>query len=79
MNKPFESLQDLFMQLGLPNKCSDIELFIKSHAPLDKSILLADAQWWSPVQKDFLRDELLKDADWAEPIDLLNNLVRQLP
>lgn len=79
MNKPFESLKDLFKQLGLPDKCSEIESFIKFHAPLDESILLADAAWWSPVQKDFLRDELLRDADWAEVIDLLNNLLRQLP
>jgi hypothetical protein len=78
MNKPFESLRDLFKQLGLPDKCSEIEFFIKSHAPLDKSILLADAPWWNQDQKDFLRDELVKDADWAEAIDQLNNQLRQL-
>ena len=77
MNKPFESLRDLFKQLGLPDDCSEIESFIKSHAPLDESILLADAAWWSPNQKEFLRVELLEDADWAEVIDLLNNLLRQ--
>jgi hypothetical protein len=77
MNKPFESLRDLFKQLGLPNSCNEIESFIKAHAPLDESILLADAAWWSPVQRNFLRDELENDADWAEAIDLLNNLLRQ--
>ena len=74
MIKPFESLRDLFKQLGLPDNCSEIESFIQSHAPLDESILLADAAWWKPVQKDFLRD-----ADWAEAIDLLNNLLRHQP
>ena len=78
MNKPFESLRDLFKQLGLPDKCSEIELFIKSHAPLDASIPLADASWWNQDQKDFLQDELVKDADWAEAIDQLNNQLRQL-
>lgn len=78
MNKPFESLRDLFKQLGLPDKCSEIESFIKSRAPLDESILLADAPWWNQDQKDFLQDELIKDADWAEAIDQLNNQLRQL-
>ena len=78
MNKPFESLRDLFKQLGLPDKCSDIDAFLQSHAPLDES-LLADAACWTPIQQEFLRDELLKDADWAEAIDLLNNLLRQMP
>ena len=76
MNKPFESLQDLFKQLGLPDGCDQIQLFLQSHSPLDESTLLADAAWWTPDQRDFLRDELIKDADWAEAIDLLNSQLR---
>jgi hypothetical protein len=76
MNKPFESLQDLFKQLGLPAGYAEIQSFLQSHSPLDESILLADATWWAPDQRDFLRDELIKDADWAEAIDLLNSQLR---
>ncbi len=78
MDKAFESLKDLFKQLGLPDSCQDIELFIQCHSPLDESTLLEDAAWWLPDQRDFLRDELFKDADWAEVIDLLNSQLRQI-
>lgn len=77
MDKPFESLRDLFKQLGLPDTCSEINSFIQSHAPLNESIPLAEAAWWLPDQREFLRDELIKDADWAEAIDLLNSQLRQ--
>lgn len=78
MDKPFESLKDLFKQLGLPDDCREIELFIQSHSPLDESILLEDAACWLPDQREFLREELIKDADWAEVIDLLNSQLRQI-
>ncbi len=78
MDTAFHPLQDLFEQLGLPSDCDAIMRFITLHAPLDPQILLAEESFWSPGQKDFLREELLKDANWAEAIDLLNSQLRKL-
>jgi hypothetical protein len=70
-------LRNLFEQLGLPSSNTKIAEFIAAHAPLDSTVLLAEAGFWSAEQKEFLRDELLMDADWAASIDLLNSQIRQ--
>lgn len=79
MDNQYSSMQDLFKQLGLPNQCSEIKTFIEEHSPLSDSILLENAPWWSEMQKMFLHDELVKDADWAEAIDQLNSQLRLTP
>jgi hypothetical protein len=38
---------------------------------------LADAFFWSPSQAQFLRDDILDDADWAEVVDQLDVLLRK--
>lgn len=77
MDASFHPLKDLFKQLGLPSECNSIGRFISMHAPLDPGLVLEEASFWTAGQRDFLRDELLKDADWAESIDLLNSLLRE--
>ena len=77
MDTTFHPLKALFEQLGLPADCDAISKFIAAHAPLDSSVVLADASFWEVGQKNFLSDELLKDADWAEVIDLLNVQLRE--
>ncbi len=77
MNATFHPLKDLFGQLGLDTNVDAIARFIDSHAPLDPFIVIAEASFWNSSQKDFLRDELLMDADWAEAIDLLNSQLRE--
>lgn len=77
MNTTSHPLKALFEQLGLPADCDAISQFIAAHAPLKSSIVLAEASFWEASQKNFLRDELLKDADWAEVIDLLNAQLRE--
>lgn len=77
METAFHPLKSLFEQLGLPADGDAIDQFIQVHAPLDPSIVLAEASFWEPSQKNFLRDEILKDADWAEVIDLLNAQLRE--
>jgi hypothetical protein len=37
---------------------------------------LADAPFWDKAQADFLRQQLLADADWVEVVDQLNLLLR---
>ena len=65
-------VSSLFDQLGLPSDEIAIENFIKTHSPIAADILLADATFWTSAQASFLRDEILKDADWAEVVDQLN-------
>ncbi len=72
MEAPMHNLGNLFAQLGLPSDETAIEHFIKTHSPLATSAALPDAPFWTPAQAAFLREEILKDADWAEVIDQLN-------
>lgn len=76
METSFHSLNDLFDQLGLASSPESIDQFIKKYSPLNSTVVLEDANFWNPYQRQFLRDELQKDADWAEPIDLLNSQLR---
>lgn len=77
MEKPTHSLPSLFKQLGLPDDAVSIDQFIATHSPLKPEQHLADAFFWSESQKQFLRDEILDDADWAVVVDQLNVLLRK--
>ncbi|WP_256832404.1 DUF2789 domain-containing protein [Pseudomonas sp. Pse1] len=77
MEKPTHSLPSLFKQLGLADDAESIDKFIASHSPLKPELHLADAFFWSEGQKQFLRDEIREDADWAEVVDQLNLLLRK--
>lgn len=77
MGNGFHSLKSLFKQLGLPAESDAIAEFIATHAPLHPSIMLSEASFWKTSQQNFLKDELLKDADWAQIIDLLNSQLRE--
>jgi hypothetical protein len=66
------TLEVLFAQLGLPNKPAEIEQFIAEHRPLAPEVELADADFWSESQAQFLREEITEDAEWAEAVDQLN-------
>ena len=77
MQAPTHSLSALFKQLGLPDDAESIDKFIASHSPLKPELHLADAFFWSASQKQFLRDEILDDADWAVVVDQLNVLLRK--
>lgn len=76
MQAPTHSLSALFKQLGLREDSASIERFIKQHSPLPQGCQLADASFWDKAQADFLREEILEDADWAEVVDQLNLLLR---
>jgi hypothetical protein len=77
MEQSQHTLSELFAQLGLPAEAAAIEAFIASHAPLPHQITLAEAPFWTPVQAQFLREELVEDADWAELIDQLDACLRK--
>jgi hypothetical protein len=69
-------IQSLFAQLGLPYEAAAIDAYIAAHSPLAPHLALADAPFWSASQAQFLREELLVDADWAAAIDDLNVQLR---
>jgi len=70
------SIHDLFAQLGLPSETEEIDRFIRQHSPLAGEIALHQAPFWTPSQANFLRSELIEDADWAEVVDRLNTRLR---
>ena len=72
MEKHLHTMSNLFSQLGLPSTKAGIEQFIATHRPLDQSIALYRAPFWSPSQRAFLKEEIIGDADWAGVIDQLN-------
>lgn len=77
MESPVHSLSSLFKQLGLPDDAVSIEKFVAVHSPLKPDLKLADAFFWTDNQKNFLREQILEDADWAEVVDELNVLLRK--
>ena len=76
MDPTHHDLKDLFEQRGLRSGPADIDAFIGRHRPLADGVLLADAPFWSEAQAQFLREEILEDADWAEMVDQLNVRLR---
>lgn len=64
-------------QLGLPDDATGIDQFITSHSPLKGDIKLVDAPFWTEAQRQFLRECILEDSDWAIPFDQLNEALRR--
>ena len=76
MELSVHKFRDLFRQLGLPDDSPSIESFIAAHGPLPADVRLADAPFWTLGQSQFLREEILEDADWAELVDSLDASLR---
>ncbi|NBB12832.1 DUF2789 domain-containing protein [Pseudomonas sp. SLFW] len=65
------TLATLFEQLGLDADEASIDAFISQHA-LPDDVKLIDADFWTPQQARFLKEELRVDAEWAPVVDELN-------
>jgi hypothetical protein len=78
MDALFHRMDNLFAQLGLPADAAAIRHFVATHGPLPAGILLSEAPFWTPAQAEFLREQILVDADWAEVIDELNGELTEL-
>ena len=76
MDMSVHRFTELFAQLGLPPDDQTIRQFIAAHSPLAADIVLADAPFWTAGQAAFLREEISRDADWAELVDQLNAALR---
>lgn len=66
------TMNDLFSQLGLASDAASIDAFVATHRPLGHDVALYRAPFWTPAQRDFLKEEIIEDADWAGVIDELN-------
>ncbi|GFM84067.1 hypothetical protein PSCICO_51230 [Pseudomonas cichorii] len=78
MELPTHSLPNLFSQLGLDSDEDSIQNFIANHS-LPDNVKLIDAEFWTPQQARFLKEELREDADWAPVVDELNVLLHKSP
>jgi Protein of unknown function (DUF2789) len=76
MDTSKHTIQTLFEQLGLPADGDDIEAFVDSHRPLESSVKLHNAPFWSDAQAALLKQAIDDDAEWAEVVDELDALLR---
>lgn len=72
MDAPYHHFAELFRQLGLPSDDEAIGHFIALHRPLPAGVSLCDASFWSNGQRQFLREQIARDADWAAVVDALS-------
>ncbi|MCX7078226.1 MAG: DUF2789 domain-containing protein [Pseudomonas sp.] len=77
MDSPTHDLKGLFDQLGLDSTQKAIDDFIASHSPLANNQKLIEADFWTPPQATFLKEQLREDADWAGVVDDLNLRMHQ--
>lgn len=75
MENPIHRLGDLFRQLGLSDEPAAIEAFFAKHRPQPGDVRLDEMPIWTPSQAAFLREEIAKDGDWAELVDILGVLL----
>jgi len=68
------TLETLFQQLGLDSDQASIDKLVSQHA-LPDDVKLIDAEFWTPQQARFLKEELRVDAEWAPVVDELNELL----
>lgn len=70
------TMTNLFLQLGLPAEEDAIAAFIGDNQ-LPEQIALFDAPFWSEGQRQFLREAIVADDEWAIVIDALNEALHQ--
>ena len=71
MDNTHHQFHDLFEQLGLPSDESSIRRFCAEHQLGDHE-KLSEARFLSDMQRQFIKDALIADADWVVMIDQLN-------
>lgn len=67
-------MTNLFLQLGLPADPAAIAAFIGAHQ-LPEDVRVSEASFWNDGQRQFLREQLAEDADWAIVVDELNEVL----
>jgi Protein of unknown function (DUF2789) len=68
---PARTMTQLFQQLGLPSDEASIQVFIAQHEGVCRECGLVQAPIWSESQRNFLKEAVADDADWAIPAEAL--------
>jgi hypothetical protein len=55
-----------------------VQQFFQMHCPLEASMRIEDAHFWSPAQAGLLRAALSDDAEWAVAVDQLSLSLRSV-
>ena len=76
MDSAYNSMVNLFQQLGLPKKKKKIDDFIARHHCLSDGTRIEAAPFWSESQAEFIREALQEDSDWTEAVDQLDARLR---
>ena len=71
MDTTESNMTNLFLQLGLPAGKAEIASFIRDHQ-LAEDVRVSEAPFWNDGQRQFLREQLVVDADWAIIVDELS-------
>jgi hypothetical protein len=71
MDTTESNMTNLFLQLGLPAEKEAIAAFIRGHQ-LPEDVRVSEAGYWNDGQRQFLREQLVVDADWAIIVDELS-------
>ena len=66
----------LFQQLGLDDSEEAIARFILDNQ-LEDTVPLADAPIWNDGQRQFLREAIKEDNEWALVVDALNESLHE--
>jgi len=69
-------MTNLFLQLGLDAEEQAIAQFIKDHQ-LPTDMHIADAPYWSEAQRQFLYEQIQRDAAWAIVVDQLSESLHE--
>lgn len=77
MSGNFFTMSDLFRQLGLPSDDQAMERFILQHQGICQQHALVDAPLWTDSQRDFLKEAIALDSDWAIVAEELSSLLSQ--
>ena len=75
MDTSIHNIENLFLQLGLPNSGPAINAFYTNNR-LPKNIPLERAAFWSAGQAQFIHEALEQDSDWCEIVDQLDAQLR---
>jgi hypothetical protein len=71
MDTTESNMTNLFLQLGLPAGKDAIAQFLREHQ-LAEDVRVSEAPYWNEGQRQFLREQLVADADWAIVVDELS-------
>jgi hypothetical protein len=76
MNQVRPRMTHLFEQLGLDASEDAIALFIVTHQ-LNAQTHIAQADFWSGAQRQFLEEKIQSDGEWAIIVDQLNESLHE--